>query len=1085
MEKLREKGVNRRDFIKYSAGAAALTGLAPGLIGCDDESSPAQMESRVFVFNFLHMDPSAHDFTLVTGNRTHHLNPVTLDVLATYREKHPVLSAVPDDHATHHLELDMPASAVQLCYVKRKLRSATDGSWDMAMFFYHLPSSALLKAHEIRAALGRKVLAHAKWAQYGISAVDLIARADPVGEDAFKDTTDHAIAIVASHPELSSGDPDSAAHIQTNVISTQSSTTTLGAMLGAQGDAWATQIKIMDSKTGEQAVHSVTGDKQYMPQWSSLTNTNAGKAIASSLTTAKDDTYLGVNITNIDPVADAGFDATADDPTQGAIWTLHDGAPVVDQSTSTLQGDEGFEYEFDDQTPGHGYSVKVIEVEKDSMGRIQIGIETKNWFVRYLGQYVRFLNSNREPIKVKDLTFTGSTGNPFPLSSIGLNGDYDMFVDILEPEFCILGMPVRSQTIEFTIPMPEEASYVMVMAGGLGRGTVRYPATIDPGVIMTAIFNLSVPAIFLVLAAAPGLIGLKEKLEKVETLLWVLEMAVDFFMSLFKALTYDEPEAFAGMGVEIAEKLLDEGAEKLDKLIAESIMEGEAIEVIEDSVPVIGTFLAAISAVGTIAELVETSCQVAQSPRTYVSTLTFTHDIEVTINHDPDHPAGFPSVATNYTVSAIFDDGTPHTITEEMPGTTVTDPIEVTFHSVPIGGQVSFIVAFYSNTGWLAGRGEYGPISNATTEGALEVEITIEEYKVKLTADTAYNHKEVIVLDDQGDHQWEAAASPPSDQIPSGCNPVDGQLCALEGITISTMKASVGYTWKAYNQAVTNCRTGSVGQVSQFANISTTQDPESEYLFSGCGFSGPVRMVYDLMGKADHNYYVDPISNSVRQIRLTPGNPSFDDSNSNLSWGRFSFASDALLLHPAGRLVSINESANKIEVLTLPGASGPDSDAPYSQVYSGEGIREGLVNGPTQAVLDPNGTILILETQNNRIQAFDLGANPVQKFKEGAYHVPLIDYPTAYLDLAVEYTGYMYVLSYTDSSGIREFRLDIYTPEGEFLASTPGFTAAKLSVDYWRDIFALNYQLLKLPGDTLPERTEPSVSHWIPSTPTT
>ena len=94
-----------------------------------------------------------------------------------------------------------------------------------------------------------------------------------------------------------------------------------------------------------------------------------------------------------------------------------------------------------------------------------------------------------------------------------------------------------------------------------------------------------------------------------------------------------------------------------------------------------------------------------------------------------------------------------------------------------------------------------------------------------------------------------------------------------------------------------------------------------------------------------------------------------------------------------------------------------------------------------------------------------------------------MDTPTAYLDLSVEYTGYLYVLSYTGQPGSLLYRLDIYTPDGDFLARTTGFNAAKLAVNYWRDIYALNYEVLMLPDGSLPARTEPSVSHWIPSTP--
>jgi hypothetical protein len=189
------------------------------------------------------------------------------------------------------------------------------------------------------------------------------------------------------------------------------------------------------------------------------------------------------------------------------------------------------------------------------------------------------------------------------------------------------------------------------------------------------------------------------------------------------------------------------------------------------------------------------------------------------------------------------------------------------------------------------------------------------------------------------------------------------------------------------------------------------------------------------------------------------------------------------LLHPAGQIVSINSSVNKIEVITLPDAAVADDVAPLSQAYGGVGIRPGLMDGPTLAALAPDGTILVLESVNNRIQAFDLNANAVPKFQK-AYFFPLKQQTvTQYLSFAVEYTGYMYVLSKAGSPGSETFTLDIYTPQGGWLTSTTGLVAARLAVNYWRDIFAENFQVLELPDGSLPARTEPSISHWIPSTP--
>jgi hypothetical protein len=185
--------------------------------------------------------------------------------------------------------------------------------------------------------------------------------------------------------------------------------------------------------------------------------------------------------------------------------------------------------------------------------------------------------------------------------------------------------------------------------------------------------------------------------------------------------------------------------------------------------------------------------------------------------------------------------------------------------------------------------------------------------------------------------------------------------------------------------------------------------------------------------------------------------------------------------------VSINAAYSKIEILDLPDRVKTDGDAPLAHAYSAEGLREGLVNGPVSAAVSPKGVILVLEAGNRRIQAFDLGGNPIRHFgaKKNRYHVPLkaeTDSVT-YLDMAAEYVGYLYVLSYVTQEGLYQYRLDIYTPEGDWLCRTTGMNASRLTVDFWRNAYTLNYETLKYPDGTLPRVTEPSVSQWIPSTP--
>jgi hypothetical protein len=120
----------------------------------------------------------------------------------------------------------------------------------------------------------------------------------------------------------------------------------------------------------------------------------------------------------------------------------------------------------------------------------------------------------------------------------------------------------------------------------------------------------------------------------------------------------------------------------------------------------------------------------------------------------------------------------------------------------------------------------------------------------------------------------------------------------------------------------------------------------------------------------------------------------------------------------------------------------------------------------------------------SRIQAFDLGANPVRFFVKQPvpYFLTLTETPNdegwRYLDLAVEYSGFLYVLSYNENTFV--YRLDIYHPTQEGtqpISTTENINAAKLTVDFWRNVYTLNYEVLQLPR---PGVTEPTVSLWTP-----
>lgn len=95
-----------------------------------------------------------------------------------------------------------------------------------------------------------------------------------------------------------------------------------------------------------------------------------------------------------------------------------------------------------------------------------------------------------------------------------------------------------------------------------------------------------------------------------------------------------------------------------------------------------------------------------------------------------------------------------------------------------------------------------------------------------------------------------------------------------------------------------------------------------------------------------------------------------------------------------------------------------------------------------------------------------------------------------YLDVAVEAKGYIYVLSYAgDGKQTSDYSLDLYAPDGTFLVRTPDerlqptqpqyVSAARLTVDVWRNVYTLNFEAMQGPNNII----EPTISHWIPTPP--
>ena len=252
-------------------------------------------------------------------------------------------------------------------------------------------------------------------------------------------------------------------------------------------------------------------------------------------------------------------------------------------------------------------------------------------------------------------------------------------------------------------------------------------------------------------------------------------------------------------------------------------------------------------------------------------------------------------------------------------------------------------------------------------------------------------------------------------------------------------------------------------------------------------------LAYSLLTHSSANFYLDSTSKVIRQVQLDP-TPKFADPRGNQAWGKFNLESDSLLLHPTGKLVSINSANHKIETLEVPPAPMSDEDAGVhllAQVHAGRGSRPGLISSPAAAAISADGVILVLEQDNHRIQAFDTGANPVQFFKKqedkDAYFLKPDGDRRRGHDLSGPGGGVhglpLRALVRREHERL-QYRLDIYHPgqsDTNPISTTRDVNAAKLTVDFWRNVYTLNYEVLQVPAG-VHALAEPSVSLWTPTT---
>lgn len=1075
-EQRAQRTLSRRRFLAETTLAGAALTLPAWLSGCgsDDDTgrptatpsptptrtptpSPRPRERRTLHFDFSLAD--LRDLRLIAVASQSHRAPIVAHTPASRaqaRRDDPLLRPVPDERLTHYVaDVDLPADALQLLMV-----TGVDAGGDdaVAALYIHIPASARPPANP-------RTLA----APSGSGLQNLV-----IGIPAFVTPWDTAVSLVFHGQEImnldvaqgaailnmidtlpcGAADPNCTPFLATlafDIASKWPATTT---------DGWATLVQVTDPNG-----KPVTDD-----QGNPAYRYDPDSDVAQSVTTVAQQIRQAI-------FNDPQFQGTNWHPTTGL--TESDGSPSLGTAGAAPFSVTAA------QPPGTGvHGVKFVAVNVIDPVKRTVELQFRNDYIRYLSTYVQFAN------EAGDLPVQNPTKDDTSRAK---------FLAWINSNYTVLGIPrfgddVPLSSVQFDVPA--DASIAKVYFGSLGVGGAAFcPEALD-GSILTLIFNIGLPSMMLIAGVAVSAkmlsalsgefgVGIVQILKASLPLILGLaggELTNGIFGS---ANSHSAKEALISLGNAVLSAFFatGQGAAVLAYIIASAVV----TNVVEFTGP-LGLAFRLIAVAADVATIGQSVGEVLANPALFRNELTLTMNTTVIINRDPAD-FEFPATARQYEVTLSYDSASK--VTFKQTGTIEpgrADPIAVVFDGVPSGGMVTVDVFLTSDSGCVVGvctsdgstPGPFGPVPATQAD----IDVTIKELLIPLTQKTQYAHD--LKLEYQGgQHVWVATAAPTA-TVASLMEGNDDALNDVTGITLSQRTGAVGYAYEAGGQGVPFCGESSGGIMHMLQGLSLTSDPDGGLKQLSCGLQRTISAVYDKVGPAggSRNFFLQPTEQGFFLQSVTVDDDSPFNLDNPLTWGIFAQALDSLVLVPSGYVIGVDRQNHKMEVLELPAVPNDPSNAPQAVPFSvskmGLGARPGLLDTPV-AVTVFRSTILILENGNQRIQAVDVSGNPVARFQGGTTNIVELERGAGivYLDLGVEGLGYMYVLSYVnDGATPTDYRLDIYDPRGDFLTRTTGVAAARLAVDTFRNVYTLNYETIA----TAP-RVEPSLSHWIPSTP--
>jgi len=1085
----RRRKLSRREFLKHTA-AVGLVAAVPGFLsGCGDGGdsavaptptptpAPGGRERRTLQFDLSH-NGAVGDARLLALNSASYrarLKPHTAVSRRRFRATTPELNAVPDAKLTHYLEdVDLPADALQLVTIL----TTSAGKPALAGAFISIPTSVLAD-YAGRALDGAAPLPTALMQQYGTPAdAEALGRLLVVTNGYVTPLTT-AVALCFHHPEVMNLNTTLGANTLIGYIQNLPATCTdptQGCKFIDPLAAWIAEHSPATTTPGGWATLVAQTDANGKP----VVDQNGDQVYRYDLT---DDTR-----DQIAPPVRETLSAVFNDPQyEGSNWNATTGLTRIERAASSavprLVQDDTFTLQATLPVGSTHNGIEFIKLEVTDAERRSVQLTIKNRYLRWLRAYAQYFTPEGVALPVVDPDGDDTSRAKF-LREITSNNQ-------------IMGIPLMGNDVSSTcldFQFPAAASKARIIIGSLGLGGDAFCPEALVGSALTLAFNIGLPTLLLSWGigetASAGISVLANNEELKTAIISALRQFLagtgsSYAIGIYGSDTSKDAICFiAALANSLIQALLTAAPVFVEYLAIQGV--GQAVV----AVPIVGWIFKIAEIAATLAAIAVAIGEVLSSQALTDNSITLSLDMQVTIEHDADD-FRFPPEADTYEVTATLAKTLVYKASGPIvpPGGQRTAPIVATIENVPSGGTVTIDVVLKSADGWIAATATTGPLA-ATPEAAGEITLTVKNKLVPLTAQTQYQHD--LVLESQnGAHLWVPTPQGPTATRSALSCARNDTLCQLAQISMSPRTGMVGYAWRTGGLGVDQCGGGPPGVLYSFQNVFAAAPPDSGLKFAGCGFNLPAGLAYNPAGPpsgSGGNFYFEPAADgdgfSLRSVTLDTSTPF--DLQQTTNWGRFTQALDSVSVHPSGYIVGVASATHKLEILTPPDEAAADdmpSQSPWATMRSGLGSRAGLMNTPV-AVTVYGGAILVLEQGNQRIQAFDVTANPVPIFAgKTSPFLLLMSEPEAvvYLDLSADALGFLYVLSYVNDGGSpADYRLDIYEPGGDFLVRTTGIAAGRMTVDPFRTVYTVNYEAVAGAA-----RIEPSLSQWIPSTPAT